>query len=176
MAYLEHTLQLSAWMRAASTTIDPGQGQGGGGCGGIHTLLHLVVRTGAAGREQSAKWNRPESTGRPQSWAWLSREPRFLCVLGNVTGWGPGDQGTGPWGAVGEYEVRYADGSRQVIPLITGRTVDDWLWPPAATDVAAVLRGSGWHLNLLVAALEAIAVRDLGTPSSPVVAAITIVP
>ncbi|MGB9626435.1 MAG: hypothetical protein ACPMAQ_16395, partial [Phycisphaerae bacterium] len=29
---------------------------------------------------------------------------RYLCVLGNVTGWAPGDAGTGPWDAVAEYE------------------------------------------------------------------------
>ena len=105
---------------------------------------------------------------------------RFLCVLGNVTGWAPGDPGAGSRSAVGEYEVRYADGTKQSVPLITGRTVDDWAQVPAATDVAVGLKGGIWHLNVLTIALKpkrvaSVVVRDAGTPAAPVVAAMTLV-
>lgn len=105
---------------------------------------------------------------------------RYLAVLGGVTGWAPADPGTGDLGAVAECVVRYADGTRSSLPWISGRTADDWLGAPGASDAAATMRGSPWHLNLLLFALEpkpveAVLVRDLGTPSSPVVAAITIV-
>ena len=78
-------------------------------------------------------------------------------------------------------EVRYADGSKAALPWIPGRTADDWLAEPHATDVAAVLKVGHWHLNVLVLELEpkpieSVVIRDLGTLSSPVVAAITIVP
>jgi len=97
-----------------------------------------------------------------------------------VTGWGPGDPGTGQWGAVGEYEVRYADGTRPSIPLVTGRTCDDWLGAPGASESAGVLQVAHWHLNVLAIQLEAkpvesVVARDLGTPASPVVAAMTII-
>ena len=101
-------------------------------------------------------------------------------MLGNVTGWGPDDPGAGDRGAVAVYEVLYEDGSATEVPLVTGRTADDWLGEPSAEDVLPVLRGPGWHLNLLVAPLRplpvrAIRIRDLGTPASPVVAAMTII-
>jgi hypothetical protein len=101
-------------------------------------------------------------------------------VLGNVTGWAQDDPGTGKWGAVGEYEIQYADGTAQRVPIITGRTADDWAQPPDATDVTVALRGEVWHLNLLVIALEpkpiaAVVIRDTGTPASPVVAAMTLI-
>jgi len=107
---------------------------------------------------------------------------RYLAILGGVTGWAPGDPGTGKLGAVAELEVRYAGGGRSSIPFVTGRTADDWLGAPGAADAAAVLRMGHWHLNAIVAALdpaqavEAIVFRDLGTPAAPVIAAITIVP
>ncbi len=102
-------------------------------------------------------------------------------MLGGVTGWAPEDPGAGEFGAVAECVVRYEDGSASVLPFVSGRTADDWLGAPSAGDAASVLRGSPWHLNVLVLALEAkpirsVLVRDLATPSSPVVAAITIVP
>ncbi len=105
---------------------------------------------------------------------------RYLCILGNVTGWSPGDPGIGKWGAVCEYEIHYRDGSIQRIPLISGRTADDWLQSPGATDVTVGLQGDPWHLNLLVAQLrpdliDRVVVRDLGTPASPVVAAMTVI-
>jgi len=105
---------------------------------------------------------------------------RWLCILGNVTGWAAGDPGVGKWGAVGRYEIRYADRTVQTVPLITGRTVDDWAQPPAATDVAVGLRKGIWHLNVLTVALkpkpvESILFRDTGTAAAPVVAAMTVV-
>jgi len=110
----------------------------------------------------------------------VGEQGRFLCILGNVTGWAAGDPGTGKWGAVGEYEIRYADGTAQTVPLITGRTVDDWAQPPGATDVTVGLAKGIWHLNLLTVALEpkrvaSVVIRDAGTPASPVVAAMTLV-
>jgi len=105
---------------------------------------------------------------------------RYLCILGNVTGWSPGDPGIGKWGAVCVHEIHYGDGSIQKIPLISGRTADDWLQSPAAADVTVGLKGDPWHLNLLTVRLrpkpvDRVVVRDLGTPASPVVAAMTIV-
>jgi hypothetical protein len=105
---------------------------------------------------------------------------RFLCVLGNVTGWEPDDPGAGELGAVGEYEIRYTDGSVQTMPLISGRTVDDWAQPPCAVGATCVLRAGLWHLNFLAIKLqpkpvESVVVRDLGTPASPVVVALTLV-
>lgn len=110
----------------------------------------------------------------------VGTQGRYLCVLGNVTGWGAGDPGVGPFGAVAEYEIRYADGGTQKVPLISGRTVDDWTTSPIATDVEVALRGEPWHLNLLTIALDpepvkSVLIRDLGTPASPVVVAMTLV-
>lgn len=105
---------------------------------------------------------------------------RYLCVLGNVTGWAPDDAGTGPWNAVAEYEIRYADGRTQTVPLIPGRTADDWASPPTATDVEVAAHGEPWHLNLMTVILESkpvrsVVIRDLGTPAAPLVAAMTVV-
>jgi len=105
---------------------------------------------------------------------------RFLCILGNVTGWEADDPGRGEHGAVGEYVMHYEDGTTETVPLISGRTVDDWAQPPLATDVVVGLRGVPWHLNLLVLRLAdkpvaAVVFRDLGTPASPVLAAMTLV-
>jgi len=104
---------------------------------------------------------------------------RRLFLLGNVHGWDPQDGGVEPAGAVAEYVICYADGQKQTIPLITGRTIDDWLHPPEATDVRPVLRGKRWHLNLLAVQLRPVKVeklifRDLGTPSAPLFAAATL--
>ena len=110
----------------------------------------------------------------------VGAQGRFLCVLGNVTGWASGDPGVGRRGAVAEYEVRYADGTVQKIPLITGRTADDWAMAPSATDLTVGLKAGIWHLNVLTIALKpkpvaSVVIRDLGTPASPVIAAITLV-
>ncbi|MGB9626293.1 MAG: hypothetical protein ACPMAQ_15685, partial [Phycisphaerae bacterium] len=76
--------------------------------------------------------------------------------------------------------IRYADGRTQTVPLIPGRTVDDWVSPPTATDVEVALRGEPWHLNLMTIILESkpvrsVVIRDLGTPAAPLVAAMTVV-
>ncbi len=110
----------------------------------------------------------------------VGKAGRYICVLGNVTGWAPDDPGTGPWGAVAEYEIRYADGRVQTVPLITGRTADEWTGPASAVDVEVALRGRPWHLNLLTVALQpglvrSVVFRDRGTPASPVVAAMTLI-
>jgi hypothetical protein len=99
--------------------------------------------------------------------------------LGNVHGWHSSDPGTGPWGAVAEYVICYTDGEKQTVPLITGRTIDEWTASPQAEEVVAGLRGDPWHLNVLCVQLrdvqiEEIVFRDLGTRAAPVLAAVTI--
>ncbi len=103
-----------------------------------------------------------------------------LFFLGNVHGWDARDAGTGEWGAVAEYVIHYVDGQTQTVPLITGRTAEDWTAPhPWATDVLWGLKGDPWHLNVLGVELgspriEKIVFRDLGTPAAPLLAAITL--
>ncbi len=102
-----------------------------------------------------------------------------LFFLGNVHGWSSHDPGTGPWGAVAEYEIVYADGEKQVVPLVTGRTIDEWAAAPEADEVMVGLRGSPWHLNILAVELRDVEIReivfrDLGTQAAPVLAAITL--
>jgi len=110
----------------------------------------------------------------------VGRRGRQLFFLGNVHGWHSHDPGTGEWGAVAEYVIRYADGTAQTVPLITGRTIDEWARPPEADEVAVGLRGEPWHLNVLGvtlrdAAVESVTFRDLGTQSAPVLVAVTLV-
>lgn len=102
-----------------------------------------------------------------------------MFFLGNVHGWSSQDAGVGPWGAVAEYELVYADGQRQTVPLITGRTIDEWTGGPEADEASVGLRGSPWHLNVLGVTLRDVAVqevifRDLGTPAAPLLAAVTL--
>ncbi|OHB69161.1 MAG: hypothetical protein A2V70_21190 [Planctomycetes bacterium RBG_13_63_9] len=102
-----------------------------------------------------------------------------LFFLGNVHGWSPQDPGTGPWGAVAEYVIHYADGQTQTVPLITGRTADEWTAEPEADEVHVGFQGKPWHLNVLGVALRSVPVekvifRDLGTPAAPVLAAVTL--
>ena len=108
-----------------------------------------------------------------------NRTGRRAFFLGNVHGWHSSDPGTGPWGAVAEYVIAYADGQQQTVPLITGRTIDEWTASPQAEDVVAGLRGDPWHLNVLCvelrnAPIKDILFRDLGTQAAPVLAAVTI--
>ena len=77
------------------------------------------------------------------------------------------------------YEIHYADGQQQIVPLVTGRTADDWIGAPEAEEVAVGLRGDPWHLNVLGVALRPVAVekivfRDLGTPAAPLLVAVTL--
>jgi len=109
----------------------------------------------------------------------VKQQGKRLFFLGNVHGWNSNDQGTGPWGAVAEYVIHYADGQQQVVPLVTGRTADEWTASPEASDVFAALRGDPWHLNVLgvtlrPAPIDKITFRDLGTPAAPVLVAVTI--
>jgi len=102
-----------------------------------------------------------------------------LFLLGNVHGWNSHDPGTGQWGAVAEYEIVYTDGTRQHVPLITGRTIDEWAATPEADEVQVALQGEPWHLNLLGvelrdAEIKEIVFRDLDTPAAPVLAAVTL--
>jgi len=110
----------------------------------------------------------------------VGAQGKRLYFLGNVHGWASHDPGTGKWGAVAEYVIHYADGSRQTVPLVTGRTADEWALPPEAQEVFAGLRGDPWHLNVLGVALRSVPIEkiefcDLGTPAAPVLAAVTLV-
>jgi hypothetical protein len=109
----------------------------------------------------------------------VGQKGQRLFFLGNVHGWAPQDPGAGDWGAVAEYVIEYADGQQQTVPLITGRTVDEWTAPPDADCVSAGLQGDPWHLNVLGVTLRPVAIRkiifrDLGTPAAPVLAAVTL--
>lgn len=109
----------------------------------------------------------------------VGRQGQRLFFLGNVHGWESQDPGTGAWGAVAEYVIQYADGQQQTVPLITGRTADEWAAPPEAQEVFVGLRGNPWHLNVLGVTLRPVAIRkivfrDLDTPAAPVLAAITL--
>jgi len=109
----------------------------------------------------------------------VGRQGKRLFFLGNVHGWDSQDAGTGPWGAVAEYVIHYADGQSQIVPLITGRTADEWARPPEAEETAVGFRGQPWHLSVLGVELrpvevEKIVFRDLGTPAAPVLAAVTL--
>jgi hypothetical protein len=109
----------------------------------------------------------------------VKQQGKRLFFLGNVHGWSRHDAGTGPWGAVAEYVIHYSDGQKQTVPLVTGRTVDDWASPPEAEEVLASLKGNPWHLNVIGVKLRDVAVdkivfRDLNTPAAPVLAAVTL--
>jgi hypothetical protein len=109
----------------------------------------------------------------------VGQQGKRLFFLGNVHGWDSHDPGAGPWGAVAEYVVHYADGQQQVVPLVTGRTADEWAAPPEAEEVHCGLQGTPWHLNVLGVAvrpvpIQKIVFRDLDTPAAPVLAAVTL--
>jgi hypothetical protein len=109
----------------------------------------------------------------------VGQQGKRLFFLGNVTGWGASDEGDGEWGAVAEYVVHYADGQTQTVPIITGRTAEDWTLEPTAKEAFCGLRGESWHLNVIGVGLrpvkvEKIVFRDLGTPASPVLVAVTL--
>ena len=102
-----------------------------------------------------------------------------LFLLGNVHGWSPDDEGADDSGALAEYVIHYADGQTQTVPLISHRTTDDWVSPPDATETCLGLKSAPWHLNVLgvtlrPAPIEKITFRDLGTPASPVLVAVTL--
>ena len=109
----------------------------------------------------------------------VGRQGVRLFFLGNVHGWSSRSPGVGEWGAVAEYVIHYADGQTQIVPVITGRTADDWTVAPSASEVFPGLRGEPWHLNAVGVALRPVRVdrivfRDLGTPAAPVLAAVTL--
>ena len=109
----------------------------------------------------------------------VNQQGRRLFFLGNVHGWGSQDQGTGPWDAVAEYAIRYTDGEEQIVPMITGRTAEDWTLKPKAPEVFAGLQGDPWHLNVLGVSLRPVPIReiifrDLGTVAAPVLAGVTL--
>ncbi|NUQ63518.1 MAG: hypothetical protein HUU20_13655 [Pirellulales bacterium] len=109
----------------------------------------------------------------------VGRQGKRVYFLGNVCGWSGGDEGTGQFSAVAEYVIHYADGQKQLVPLVPGRTIDEWAAPPRAADTLLGLRGDPWHLSVLGVDLrpvpvEKIVFRDLGTVSAPVLAAVTL--
>jgi len=109
----------------------------------------------------------------------VGQQGKRLFFLGNVHGWDVGDAGAGPWGAVAEYVVHYTDGKTQTVPVVTGRTAEDWTLVPEAPEAHCGLRGKTWHLNVVGVALrpvriEKIVFRDMGTPAAPVLVAVTI--
>jgi hypothetical protein len=109
----------------------------------------------------------------------VGEKGRRLFLLGNVHGWEEGDPGTGPWGAVAVYRIVYEDGEHQTVPLVTGRTCDDWARPPQAWATGPCRAGEPWHLHVLGVELRPVPVReilfqDLGTPAAPVLAAVTL--
>jgi hypothetical protein len=122
----------------------------------------------------------------PQDRAWPTQveipvhaQGKRLFFLGNIHGWAPDDPGAGPAGAVAEYVICYADGQKQTVPLITGRTIDEWTASPSASEAFVALRGDPWHLNVLGTTLrpvtvEKIVFRDLGTPAAPVLVGVTV--
>ncbi len=102
-----------------------------------------------------------------------------VFFLGQVTGWSPSDPGDPKTHAVGEYVLVYGDGAQQTVPLVSGITVDDWAMPPSARLTEVGLRGDPWHLSVLGVTLRPkklakIIFRDSGTPSSPLLAAVTV--
>jgi len=81
---------------------------------------------------------------------------------------------------VAEYVIHYADGQAQTVPLITGRTAEDWtLDHQVAVDVFRGLQGDPWHLNVLGVELRPVLIdkiifKDLGTLAAPLLAAVTL--
>jgi len=109
----------------------------------------------------------------------VGQQGKRLFFLGNVHGWGAGDSGAGDWSAVAEHVIHYADGKTQTVPVVTGRTAEDWTYPPEAPEAHCGLRGKTWHLNVVGVALrpvriETIVFRDMGTPAAPVLVAVTL--
>jgi hypothetical protein len=99
--------------------------------------------------------------------------------LGQVTGWMGSDPGDPKTHSVAEYVLIYEDGKRQVVPLVSQQTVDDWASPPVAPLTEVGLRGEPWHLSLLAVKLrpkrlERIIFRDHGTPAAPLLAAVAV--
>lgn len=97
-----------------------------------------------------------------------------LFFLGNVHGWAGMDTDV-----AAEYVIYYTDGETQSVPLIPGRTSDNWTRPDEAIEVYPGLIGDTWHLNLLGVTVRAVEIdkivfRDSGTEAAPLLAAITL--
>ena len=121
---------------------------------------------------QNRKWPRDVEIS-------VKAKGKRLFFLGNVHGWGSNDEGTGEWGAVATYVIHYADGKTQTVPIITGRTAEDWTRQQEAADVFRGLEGKPWHLNVLGVKvrdvpIDKIVFRDLGTVAAPLLAAVTL--
>jgi hypothetical protein len=99
--------------------------------------------------------------------------------LGQVTGWAGSDPGDPKTHSVADYLLIYSDGTRQIVPLMSQQTVDDWASPPVAPLTKVGLKGDPWHLSVLAVrlrpkTLERIVFRDHGTPAAPLLAAVTV--
>lgn len=130
----------------------------------------VVLHSQAA--PEDAKW--PRQVEIP-----VKQKGKRIFFLGNVHGYAIDDAGAGKRGAVAEYVIQYADGKEQIVPLVTGKTIDDWALAPEANQVVVGLKGYPWHLNVLGIELrnvkvEKVIFRDTGTLAAPLLAAITI--
>jgi hypothetical protein len=99
--------------------------------------------------------------------------------LGQVTGWMGSDPGNPKTHSVADYVLVYSDGQRQVVPLVSQQTADDWASPPIAALTEVGLQGAPWHLSVLAVKLrpkklERVIFRDHGTPAAPLLAAVTV--
>jgi hypothetical protein len=109
----------------------------------------------------------------------VHQKGKRIFFLGGVAGWTGGDQGSGKLKAVAEFVIQYTNGQKQIVPLIPGKTLDDWAGSPNAAQTIVAIRGEPWHLNVCAVALSSnevqdIVFRDLGTISAPLLAAVTI--
>lgn len=106
----------------------------------------------------------------------IQQQGKRLFFLGNVAGWTTSDDAAKP---IAEYVIVYADGQRQTVPWILGKTADEWAQAPSATQAFVAWQGDPWHLHACGVALRQVPVkeilfRDLGTVSAPVLAAVTL--
>ncbi len=109
----------------------------------------------------------------------VGAQGRRIFFLGQVTGWSPSDPGDPKDHTIGEYVLVYQDGTKQTVPLASGVTADDWAMTPMAQRTQIGLRGDPWHLSVLGVTLKPkglakIIFRDMGTPASPLLAAVTL--
>jgi hypothetical protein len=128
----------------------------------------LVLQGGEAGG-RAAKF--PTEVSIP-----VNQQGKRLFFLGNVAGWTSRDDSAK---AIAEYVIVYADGQRQTVPWILGKTADEWAQAPYATQAFVAWQGEPWHLNVCGIALRPVPVkeilfRDLGTAAAPVLAAVTL--
>ena len=86
----------------------------------------------SAGEDRLAEGGE-DSGGRPRQAA-VPAGQRARLVLGR-----PRDRAAGAQSR--QYDICYADGQTQTVPLITGRTIDEWTAAPEAEEVCAGAEG-----------------------------------